>query len=186
MAGHSGYRHVVSFLIEFIRFYAFNTLSLLLWASDRALGSDKPNKSRHTHLKRGKLKIELYKNKYLLKKWDILPKSALDIHKRLDTLQPNELWRHGRILRGWRVSTRLWILSALFGRISHFFRRYLFCTTLSLVYPFSGEYVVIYSEDGCKIELCEHPTLSCLQPYYSNPDWRGSTWRHNIRRFRRD
>jgi hypothetical protein len=26
-----------------------------------------------------------------------------------------------------------------------FFRRYLFCTTLSLVYPFSGEYVEIYS-----------------------------------------
>ena len=31
------------------------------------------------------------------------------------------------------------------GRISHFFRRYLFCTTLSLVYPFLGEYVEIYS-----------------------------------------
>ena len=32
-----------------------------------------------------------------------------------------------------------------FGRISHFFRRSLFHATLSLVYPFSGEYVVIYS-----------------------------------------
>jgi len=39
----------------------------------------------------------------------------------------------------------LWISSALFGRISHFFRKHLFFTTLSLVYPFSGEYVVIYS-----------------------------------------
>ena len=65
----------------------------------------------------------------------------------------NELWRHGRILRGWRVSKRLWISSALFGRISHFFRRYLFCTTLSLVYPFSGEYVVIYSFLRKKVKI---------------------------------
>ena len=39
---------------------------------------------------------------------------------------PSKLWRHGRILRTWRVSTWLWSSITLYGRISHFFRRSLF------------------------------------------------------------